>query len=87
MDRKLFFAIEDAENEFCRITDLEQAIIALSTRDAATSVLINAICDAAVNHEKAWSKIETMHTFKAIYGDDRKKAREDFLHEINQRHF
>ena len=86
MDTKLLLAIERAENEYNELADFEEAIIALSKRQAATLVLLLALRDAAVNHEKIWDEIEEMPAFKEVYGTDRGKAREDFIHEMSIKH-
>lgn len=85
MDAQLLLAIERAENEYCEITDFEEAILALSPRQAATLTLLMALRGATVNHENFWHEIEEMPEFKAVYGDDREKARNDFLHEMSKR--
>lgn len=86
MDRQLLLAIENAENEYCELEDFEAALLSLSKHQAATLVLLLALRDAAVNHEKIWNEIEEMPAFKEVYGTDRDKAREDFFHEMSIKH-
>ena len=80
MDRKLFMAIERAEQELTEASDFEQAILALSKHDAATLVLTSALRNAVAHSEVIWQKIEEMPEFKACY-TDRDHAYQDFLRE------
>lgn len=75
----LFLEIERAETEFNEVSKLQEAIIELSRNDVAALVLTMALRDAAVNCENIWRNIEEREDFVAKYGDDRAKAREDYL--------
>ena len=75
----LFAEIERAEQERDKAEHFQQALVELSRNEAAALILTAALRDSSINCENLWRALEQRDDFKAEYGADRAKAREDFL--------
>lgn len=85
MPRGLFLAIEQAETCQDEVEDYRDAIQQLSSHQAATCALLDALIHSAITAETFWREIEQRDDYKARY-TSRVKAREDYLHEYFSRH-
>lgn len=84
MTEELLALIGDADTELDDVAKLEQAIIDLSSNQAATSALLTALFKAEAAHEAYWQRAEQTDDFKLNYAN-RDDARADYLRIMVQR--
>lgn len=80
MDRTLFLAVEEAEQNHDDSICLRDAVVKLTDNEPAVSVLLAALVDEAITAELKWREVEQMPEFRQRY-QSRDDCRADFLRE------
>mgnify|MGYP007069940361 CR=1 FL=1 len=77
--KDLVLAVEQADNTWHEVEQLQEAILKLSTNEIATDILATELRNAAIRCETLWREIEQRADFQARFGNDRELARDELL--------